>query len=48
MSLTEIAIKLRNRAKKQMKGSIGINAIILHLVFEHCTIVLWKRGKGVV
>jgi len=33
MSLTEISVKLRIHAKKQMKGSVGINAISLHVVF---------------
>lgn len=39
MNLTEISIKLCNHAKKQMKGLIGINATILHVVFEQCTIM---------
>lgn len=39
MSSTEISIKLCNHAKKQMKGLIRINAIMLHVVFEQCTIM---------
>lgn len=32
MSLTEISVKICNHVKKQMKGSIENNAIILHVM----------------